>query len=263
MEAADELADLLEGERELALGGLEQLGHGFGLAFELPADQVQEQRDADEPLLRAVVEVALDPPPLGIAGGDDPRARLAHVADRGVQLRDVADDREHLARCGRSDPQLEVAQVAEVGAKPVVDRRELTGRESSRHAVHELLRDVRRKQLSCVGADHELGRVRKPGEVAAELEIGAVGTEPEQQVGQSFDERPMACFDRCGDRIHRRKRSALVGGFSPRAARRFSNRCGRARSAECGSPATTIRCPARPQHKAGHSGGRVAGRAHL
>ena len=37
-------------------------------------DHAQLQRQGDEPLLRSVVEVALEPPPLRVAGGDDPLA---------------------------------------------------------------------------------------------------------------------------------------------------------------------------------------------
>ena len=45
------------------------------------AEQAELQGDADEPLLRAVVQVALEPPPLVVAGGDDPLARVLQLAD--------------------------------------------------------------------------------------------------------------------------------------------------------------------------------------
>ena len=38
-------------------------------------DQAQLHRERDEPLLRAVVQVALEAPPLRVAGGDDALAR--------------------------------------------------------------------------------------------------------------------------------------------------------------------------------------------
>jgi hypothetical protein len=41
---------------------------------ELLAGQREVEPQGDEPLLRAVVEVALDPPPLGVAGLEDARA---------------------------------------------------------------------------------------------------------------------------------------------------------------------------------------------
>ena len=39
------------------------------------AGHAEPERDRDEALLRAVVEVALEPPPLGVADLDEPRAR--------------------------------------------------------------------------------------------------------------------------------------------------------------------------------------------
>ena len=58
------------------------------------ARRAQQQRERDEPRLRAVVQVALEPPALGVAGLDEPRARGAQLlqarAQLGVELRDVA-----------------------------------------------------------------------------------------------------------------------------------------------------------------------------
>ena len=42
------------------------------------------QRHADEPLLRPVVQVPLDPPPLGVGGRDDPALRGPHTACTGA-----------------------------------------------------------------------------------------------------------------------------------------------------------------------------------
>ncbi len=44
------------------------------------------ERDGDELLLRAVVQVALDPPARGVGALDDPRARRAQLDDVGAQL---------------------------------------------------------------------------------------------------------------------------------------------------------------------------------
>ena len=46
--------------------------------------QVVGQRE--QPLLGAVVEVALEPAPLGVAGLDDPRARRAQIMELGQHL---------------------------------------------------------------------------------------------------------------------------------------------------------------------------------
>ena len=74
MQAADELADLLQRERQLGLCRLDQCRHLAGVGLEPPADQLEVERDGDESLLRAVVQVALDASALGVPGRDDPRA---------------------------------------------------------------------------------------------------------------------------------------------------------------------------------------------
>jgi hypothetical protein len=43
-----------------------------------------------EPLLRAVMQVALDPPPLPVGGREDAGARFPHVVQRRLDLRDEA-----------------------------------------------------------------------------------------------------------------------------------------------------------------------------
>ena len=53
----------------------------------MSADQPQAHRQRDQPLLGAVVEVALDPAPLRVAGLDDPRAGGAQLRDLGLELR--------------------------------------------------------------------------------------------------------------------------------------------------------------------------------
>src|SRR4051812_34873884 len=46
----------------------------------------QVQRTRDEPLLRAVVQIALQAAALRVGGSDDPRLRRAQVHDTGVEL---------------------------------------------------------------------------------------------------------------------------------------------------------------------------------
>ena len=60
MEAARQLAQLLGGAGQLVGGDLEQLGGRGRVGLQLRAHQLQLERERDEPLLRAVVEVALD-----------------------------------------------------------------------------------------------------------------------------------------------------------------------------------------------------------
>ena len=88
MDAARELAQLLQRVRELvARGGHELLGLG-GIAADVRADHPQLQRERDEPLLRAVVQVALEPAALGVAGRDDALARRLHLGEPGLGLRE-------------------------------------------------------------------------------------------------------------------------------------------------------------------------------
>ena len=57
-----------------------------GSASSLPRARLQVERQRDQPLLRAVVQVALEPAARGVAGLDDARARGAQLLDAGAQL---------------------------------------------------------------------------------------------------------------------------------------------------------------------------------
>ena len=58
----------------------------------LVLDVAQLESDRDQPLLCAVVQVALDPPALRIARGDDPRARGLDLGELAAQLHVQAGD---------------------------------------------------------------------------------------------------------------------------------------------------------------------------
>ena len=75
MEAAGELAQLLERERQLGGGRAEAARRRLRVAAEPRLREPERERERDEPLLRAVVEVPLEAPPLGGLGLDDPRPR--------------------------------------------------------------------------------------------------------------------------------------------------------------------------------------------
>ena len=81
MDPARQLAQLLERAAELLLGAAEQLLGAVGVLAQACLRQPHRQRQRDEPLLGAVVQVALEPPPLGRAGLDDAGAR-ARAAPR-------------------------------------------------------------------------------------------------------------------------------------------------------------------------------------
>ena len=74
MDPARELAELLEAERELVARLREQLGRNVRLVGETRTGQAKPEGERDEALLRAVVEIPLEPLTLGIAGLDDARS---------------------------------------------------------------------------------------------------------------------------------------------------------------------------------------------
>ena len=86
MQAAGELAQLGGRLAELARRLLEQLLRRRGVGVELLAREPQVERQRDQPLLGAVVEVALEAAALVVGGLDDPRPRRAQLLDPGAQL---------------------------------------------------------------------------------------------------------------------------------------------------------------------------------
>ena len=78
-------AELLEGRRHLPPGLIEPPAQ-VGVAGHLRLQQAQLERQCDESLLRAVVEVALQSLPLLLASLDDPGARASDLLQTRVQL---------------------------------------------------------------------------------------------------------------------------------------------------------------------------------
>src|SRR4051794_41830416 len=81
MDSARELAQLLQRLRELVAGRADELLRERWVVADAALDHPQLERDRDESLLRAVVEVALEPAPLRVAGGDDALARGAQLGE--------------------------------------------------------------------------------------------------------------------------------------------------------------------------------------
>ena len=75
MQPPRQLAQLLERLPELPAGALELAMGGRRIGVDQPVGDAQRDGEPHEPLLRAVVQVALQPAPLCVAGGDDPRPR--------------------------------------------------------------------------------------------------------------------------------------------------------------------------------------------
>ena len=74
MEAAGELSQLLEAGIEFTARLLQQRGSCRWIGLEPSLREPEEQRRRHEPLLGAIVEVALESPTLLVARADDPRA---------------------------------------------------------------------------------------------------------------------------------------------------------------------------------------------
>ena len=79
MQAAGELAQLLHREVELGPGGPEQRAGGVRVGGQVALDHAELDRERDEPLLRAVMEVALQAPALVHPRLEDPPARGAEL----------------------------------------------------------------------------------------------------------------------------------------------------------------------------------------
>jgi hypothetical protein len=87
MDAVRELAQLGDRLTELCLGFVEAR-HELAILVgsELRAEEAQREREPDETLLGAVVEVALEPAALGITGLDDADTRGAEIGQLGARL---------------------------------------------------------------------------------------------------------------------------------------------------------------------------------
>jgi hypothetical protein len=86
VEPARELAQLLDRASDLRHSLVEQPDCAVRAGTELVLRMAKRQPDRHQPLLRAVVEIALDPAALRIAGRDDPRARGLDLLELPAQL---------------------------------------------------------------------------------------------------------------------------------------------------------------------------------
>ena len=89
MDPARQLAQLRERLGEL-VARLVTSSAAAGSSPDPVLQQPQLQRDRHEPLLRAVVQVALEPAALRVAGGDDPLARCLQLVEPRVGLGEEA-----------------------------------------------------------------------------------------------------------------------------------------------------------------------------
>ena len=112
---------------------------GVELVFEMGAGELQRERERDESLLGAVVQVALEPAPLSVAGGDDPHAGGAQVGELREQLgvQALVIEREAGARGDLVDQSRVIEQARPVGQQRDLDAvaHERCGRVARRRAA--------------------------------------------------------------------------------------------------------------------------------
>ena len=168
MDAARELAQLLERLRELVARRRRQPLRRAGSVADAAVDHPELQRHRDEPLLRAVVEVALQPPAFGVAGGDDALARRPELGEPilGLRLQPRVVERD---RGGGRDRLDELRIVVE---RRVVDEH---------------------RELAAVALDRRGRRGRRRGgqrdRLAAAVEVGALARHPVGQHEPGIAER--------------------------------------------------------------------------
>ena len=98
MEAARELAQLLERLGELGARGGEDLGRLVDVGGQPRLGEAERERERREALLGSVVQVALEAPAGGVGRGDDPRARGPDLLFLALALGDVGAGEQHARR---------------------------------------------------------------------------------------------------------------------------------------------------------------------
>ena len=196
MDPARELAQFLDRELELRcglVGRRDRLVVFAGSRGKPSAHAPQGERDRHEPLLGAVVQVALQPATLLVGRLDDPRPRATDLGLDGSHVGEVADDRGDLVRAARRDPCLELAR-----ARRQVQR-EVEGLEATACRGHRRRRCSARSPAtaniaswSCRpdGATASWATSASSTAAAASGEIVAVAIEADHPVGDRVDDRP-------------------------------------------------------------------------
>ena len=147
----------------------ERLGHSLGWQFRL--QQTQRHRDRDQALLCPVVQVALDPPPLGVGRLDEPRPRRLQLDQARPELGLQALILQRQARGGAHGPhelgvvlQHRIVQQRRDRLSVALDE----GRTASAVLVWELDRDAVAVDVTLLGREPERQLERRVAERSRE-----------------------------------------------------------------------------------------------
>ena len=169
MQAAGELAQLAACQRRLLAGGGEALLRALRVVLELPEREVDRLAEDDEPLLRAVVQVAPDPAALLVGGVDGAGAAGDDLVRAGAQRALVAAAVELGGGAGGED--LQRVQLARRGVQRAGgDQADV----ADRAAVGAAQRD-REVAVAAVRVEEAVGGVAQAGAAADEQQVGLVG----------------------------------------------------------------------------------------
>jgi hypothetical protein len=202
--AAGQLAELLDRKLHL-LGtcGEQALDLRVGATVEVALGSLQIERERDQPLLRAVVEVALDSAALLVAGGHDACTRFLDLDELGLQLRLQPGilERESCS-CGSGVDQLRLVAegrivdqsrerlvvVLEVGDRAVVPvLRKLDGQAVGVDipaALGQPEGDLERRVVQSLGervADLARRRLLEPEDEVADVRMGEAGPDETEE----------------------------------------------------------------------------------
>ena len=253
----------------VARGGRELLRLG-GIAADVGPEHPQLQRERDEPLLGAVVQVALEPAALGVAGRDDALARRLHLGEPGLRLRQqtLVLERDRRGRAHRLDHLGIVVQRRVVDdrrhlATVVLDRRARPVRRDRRHqhapsarvGVSARVRQPvgqHERRVAQRAPERRLQRLAAhPAQLAEELREPAAGQPRAQQPGE--ERRGHDEHEAVRDHDHELRARALdeIGAEQPHEHRACRRRPRRSAAAPGGAASDAARQrPAMTTHMA-------------
>src|SRR5213078_2065116 len=200
MDPAGQLAQLVEGELELLLRPFDELERAPVLLRKAVAGESQREGERDEPLLGAVVEVALEAPPFLVLRPEEPHAGGAEVALSLLALGDVADEAGEGGRSGQRDARDRELdrELGAVGAhagdlEPLAEDSRVTGVEVTGEPGAVLVAKARRDDhLDHLAADDLVGLVPEgPLGGRVEFEHAPVVVDRDDAIERRLEDRSM------------------------------------------------------------------------